>query len=194
MKLRELIRSDFARYIQTYRLRGQPFSKRKVFWESLLFKAGFQAVFLYRISHWFFQKRRVYLAWAFARLNLWLTGAEIEFNAQIGPGFFIAHPMGIVIGRGTEIGEGATLFQGASFGVKSWHPSEITRFPKVGRHCYFFAHSLILGSITLGDYCVVAAGTVVTKDVPNGALARGVPAEIDPDEGRRLIESWIEED
>jgi serine O-acetyltransferase len=193
MKLRELVQSDLARYVQTYRLRRQPFLERKVFWESLLFKAGFQAVLLYRISHWFFQKGWIYGAWALTRLNLWLTGAEIEFNARIGPGFFIAHPVGIVIGRGTELGEGVTLFQGVSFVAKSWHPNEIGRFPKAGKRCYFFAHSLMLGSITIGDDCVVAAGGVVTKDVPDGALARGVPAQIYPDEGRRSIESWTQE-
>ena len=193
MKLKELIQSDFARYVQTYRLRGQPFSERKVFWESLLFKAGFQAVFLYRISHWLFQKGWIHLAWFVTRLNIWFTGAEIEFNARIGPGLFVAHPVGIVIGRGTEMGEGVTLFQGVSFVVKSWHPNEIGRFPKVGNHCYFFSHALVLGGITIGNHCVVAAQAVVTKDLPSGALAKGVPAAIYPGEGKVAIDSWTKE-
>jgi serine O-acetyltransferase len=137
MSLRALMRSDLARFAQTYELRGQPYSKRRVFWESILFKAGFQAVFLYRISHWLFGKGQTYLAWMVARLNLALTGAEIEFNAEIGPGMFIAHPVGIVIGRGTVIGSGVTLFQGVSFGVRSWHPDYIRRFPTVGNNCFF---------------------------------------------------------
>ena len=44
MTLRELIASDLARFTQTYELRGQPFSRRRIFWESVIFKAGFQAV------------------------------------------------------------------------------------------------------------------------------------------------------
>src|SRR5436190_16676411 len=99
--LRELIRSDLGRFTQTHILTGQAHVKRRVFWESLLFKAGFQAVLLYRLSHWLFQRRWVYPAWFLSRLSVALTGAEIEFSAQIGPGMLIAHPVGIVVGRGT---------------------------------------------------------------------------------------------
>ncbi len=193
VKLRELLQSDLARYAQTYRLRKQAVSAAKIFWESFLFKAGFQAVFLYRISHWFYRKGCTYCAWFFARVNVMLTGAEIEFNAQIGPGLLIAHPVGIVIGRGTVIGEGATLFQGVSLGVKSWAPHEITRFPMVGDHCTFFAQAGIFGGVRVGDCCVVAAHAVVIKDLPDGSLARGVPAQIFPEEGRRAVTAWMQE-
>ena len=187
--LRDLIASDLARFGQTYELRGQPFSKRRVFWESLLFKGGFQAVFLYRLSHWLYQKGWLHMAWFVARFNLAFTAAEIEFNAEIGPGMFIAHPGGIVIGRGTVIGSGATIFQGVTFGAESWHPAEIRKFPTVGDNCFFFAHSTILGGIVIKDYSVIAAQTVVTCDMPGGSLAVGVPAKTIPHKGREMIES-----
>lgn len=191
MTLKELIKSDLARYTQTYRLRGQEYSETKIFWESFLFKAGFQAVLLYRLSHACFQKRWIYPAWFLARLNVTLTGAEIEFNAQIGPGLLIAHPVGIVVGRGVVLGEGATLFQGVSLVVKSWAPEEIRNFPYAGDHCYFFAHAVLMGGIKIGDYCAVGAQAVVTKDMPSGSLARGVPAQIFPEEGKKAILSWL---
>lgn len=193
MKLRELIQSDLERFYQTYRLRGQAYSRWKIVLESFFFKAGFQAVFLYRISHRLHQWGLTYLAWFIARLNIFLTGAEIEFNAEIGPGLFISHPVGIVIGRGTVIGRNATLFQGVSFGVKGWHPDDIRKFPKAGDHCFFFAHAVVLGGVTLGDYCLVAANAVVTKDLAEGSLARGVPAESFPHRGKEIISSWFEE-
>lgn len=187
---KDLIRSDLNRYIQTYALRGQKFSKVRVALESFLFKSGFKAVFLYRVSHWFFQKHLTYIAWFFTRLNVILNGAEIEFNARIGPGMFIAHPVGIVIGRGTVIGSGVTLFQGVSFGVKSWRPDEINNFPKVGDNCYFFAHSAILGGITIGSNCVIAANAVLKKDMPDGSMAAGIPAEVREGKGKDMIGSW----
>ncbi len=190
MSFRALIKSDLSRFAQTYSLRGQAFSRRRVFWESFLFKAGFQAVVLYRISHWFYRKKMIYLAWFFSRLNLTLTGAEIEFNAEIGPALFIAHPVGIVIGRGTIIGYGATLFQGVSFGVRSWHPEEITKFPKVGNNCFFFAHSVIVGDVTIGNECVIGTNAVVNCDIPNGSMALGIPAKIFPQKGKEAINSW----
>ncbi len=187
MGLRGLIASDFARYEETYRLRGQSYSRTKVFLESLFLKAGFQAVLLYRLSHWLHTKNLGLLAWMTARLSISFTGAEIEYNAKIGPGLFIAHPVGIVIGRGTEIGSHAALFQGSCFAAKSWHPSEIKKFPKAGDHCFFFAHAVILGGITIGNSCVIGANTVVTKDMPEGSLAKGNPAEIVPDRGREYV-------
>lgn len=190
MTLRELIARDLARFTQTFVLRGQPFSKRRVFWESLIFKAGFQAVLLYRVSHRLYQRGWIYSAWFLSRFSVAVTGADIEFNAEIGPGMFIAHSVGIVVGRGTVIGSEVTLFQGATFGVKGWHPDSIRKFPRVGNRCYFFSGAAVLGDVTIGDECIVGAHAVLTTDLPDGAMALGVPAKIYPGKGREAILSW----
>jgi serine O-acetyltransferase len=190
MTLRELIASDLARFTQTYVLRGQPFSRRRIFWESVIFKAGFQAVLLYRVSHWLYQRGWIYPPWFLSRLSLAITGAEIEFNAEIGPGMFVAHPVGIVVGRGTVIGSDVTLFQGVTFGVRSWHPDQIRKFPRVGNKCFFFSGAAVVGDVTIGDECIVGAHAVVIRDIPTGAMALGVVAEIYPDRGREAILSW----
>ena len=190
MTLRELIASDLARFTQTYELRGQPYSRRRIFWESVIFKAGFQAVLLYRVSHWLYQRGWIYPPWFLSRLSIAITGAEIEFNARIGPGMFVSHPVGIVVGRGTVIGSNVTLFQGVTFGVKSWHPDAITKFPRVGNKCYFFTGAAILGDVTIGDNCIVGAHAVVTSDLPDGSLALGIPAKIYPGKGKEAILSW----
>ena len=185
MTLRELIRSDLSRFTETFALRGQPFSRTKVIFESFVFKAGFQAVVLYRLSHWCHQRRWTYPAWFLARLNTFLTGADIEFNAVIGPGMFISHPVGIVIGRGTRIGRRVTIFQGVTCGVRSWHPDEIRRFPTIGDDCCLFAQATVLGDVHVGNDCIIGAHAVLTQDMPDGALARGVPAVVVPGAGRR---------
>jgi serine O-acetyltransferase len=188
--LGRLIRSDLDRYRETYELRGQPYRPIKVALESLLFKAGFQAVLLYRLSHWLHRRGLTYLAWATSRLNLFLTGAEIEFNAQFGPGLCIAHPSGIMIGRGTTGGSHVTLFQGVSFGVKDWHPENIRRFPEIGSHCTFFSHSAVYGGVRVGDSCIVAGHSVVVADMPEGSLAVGIPAKVIPGRGRQSLTAW----
>lgn len=190
MTLRELIASDLARFTQTFELRGQPYSRRRIFWESVIFKAGFQAVLLYRVSHWLYQRGWIYPPWFLSRVSIAITGAEIEFNARIGPGMFVSHPVGIVVGRGTVIGSNVTLFQGVTFGVKSWHPDAITKFPRVGNKCYFFTDAAVLGDVTIGDNCIVGAHAVVTSDLPDGSLALGIPAKIYPDKGKEAILSW----
>jgi serine O-acetyltransferase len=190
MGLVELIRSDFNRFTETFRLRGQRYNKWKVFLESCLFKAGFQAVLLYRVSHWLHHRGFNHLAWFLTRFSVALTGAEIEYNATIGPGMFIAHAVGLVIGRGTKIGSRVTLFQGVTFGVKNWHPDMIRSFPTVGDNCFFFAHAIVVGGILIGNQCVVGANSVVARDVPDGAMALGVPAAIQPEKGKEAILSW----
>ena len=191
LSLADLIRSDLARFTGTYALRGQPHASTRVIIESLLFKAGFQAVLLYRLSHWLFRRRWIYPAWFVARLNVTLTGAEIEFNASIGPGLMIAHPVGIVVGRGTVIGRNATLFQGTTLAVRSWDPDEIRRFPRLGDNCFLFARSAVFGGVTVGDNCVVAAHSVVLTDVPDGHLAVGAPARLYPDRGHAAVQAWL---
>jgi serine O-acetyltransferase len=185
--LRALIRSDLDRFTETFALRGQPFSRSRVVFESWVFKAGFQAVVLYRIAHWFHERAWTYPAWFFCRLNLALTGADIEFNAEIGPGMFISHPVGIVIGRGTRIGRSVTIFQGVTCGARSWRPEAITRFPTIGDNCYLFAHAAVLGPVRIGNECVVGAHALVTRNLPDRAVARGVPAVIveDPEQALR---------
>lgn len=49
---------------------------------------------------------------------------------------------------------------------------------KIGNRCWVGARAVILKNVELGDGSVVAAGAVVTKSVPAGAVVAGVPARI----------------
>ena len=49
---------------------------------------------------------------------------------------------------------------------------------KIGNNCWIGANVTILGGVSIGDNAVVAAGAVVTKDVPANSLVGGVPAKI----------------
>jgi len=137
----------------------------RVAFESLVFKAGFQAVLLYRISHRLGEAGWTWCAWLVARLNLLLTGADIEFSARIGPGLLVAHPSGIVIGRGTVIGSGATIYQGVTCGIRSWSPGAASAYPRIGDDVVLYARASVLGGIRVGDRAVVGAHVLVTHDV-----------------------------
>ncbi|MCQ5201034.1 sugar O-acetyltransferase, partial [Faecalibacillus faecis] len=47
---------------------------------------------------------------------------------------------------------------------------------KVGKNCWFGADVSVMPGVTSGAGCVIAAGAVVTKDMPNNSLIAGVPA------------------
>lgn len=47
---------------------------------------------------------------------------------------------------------------------------------KIGNHVFIGANATILPGVTVGDYAVIGAGSVVTHDVPAGTVVAGVPA------------------
>jgi acetyltransferase-like isoleucine patch superfamily enzyme len=49
---------------------------------------------------------------------------------------------------------------------------------RVGRNCFIGGESLIMPGVTIGDNCVVGAGSVVTKDVPPRSIVAGNPARV----------------
>ena len=48
----------------------------------------------------------------------------------------------------------------------------------VGDHCWFGANVSVMPGVTIGRGCVIAAGSVVTRDIPDDSLAVGVPAVV----------------
>ena len=49
---------------------------------------------------------------------------------------------------------------------------------KLGKNVWVGAHATILPGVTVGDNAVIAAGAVVTRDVPSNAVVAGVPAKV----------------
>ncbi len=48
----------------------------------------------------------------------------------------------------------------------------------IGDNCWFGANVSVLPGVTIGSGCVIAAGSVVTKDVPCHSMVAGVPAKV----------------
>lgn len=66
---------------------------------------------------------------------------------------------------------------------KKNNESELHKVPEegreivIGRNCYIWNGAIIIGKVSIGDYAVIGAGAVVTKDVPSKTLFGGVPAQ-----------------
>ncbi len=48
----------------------------------------------------------------------------------------------------------------------------------VGKRCWICANTVILPGVTIGDNCVIGAGSVVTRDIPAGSFAAGNPCRV----------------
>lgn len=48
----------------------------------------------------------------------------------------------------------------------------------IGHNCWFGANVTVCPGVTIGDNCVIGAGSVVTRDIPAGHFAAGVPCRV----------------
>jgi len=143
------------------------------FVEILFCYSGLQAIWLHRVSRWFWNKGLKTWARLLSHAGRFLTGVEIHPGAKIGRRFFIDHGMGVVIGETAEIGSDVLLYQGVVLGGVSQKKTK--RHPTVGNKVVIGAGAILLGPIEIGDGARVGAGSVVINDVPKNATVVGVP-------------------
>ncbi len=119
-------------------------------------------------------------------------------NAEIGKNCVLGHS--VYVGRGVKIGNyvklqnRATIYQGVRIEDNVFVGPHVTftndPFPRsyspdweimetlVKKGTSIGAGSIIMCGVTIGDYAMIGAGSVVTKNVPPHALAYGNPAKI----------------
>lgn len=128
-----------------------------------------------------------------------LTGREIDPSVRVLPPFHTDGGRDLHFGRNVFINHRCTAmdFGGIDIGddvmigpnvqlISSGHPLdpttrrlEITRAPiRIGRGAWIAAGATILQGVTVGDDAVVAAGAVVTRDVPARTMTAGIPARV----------------
>lgn len=114
------------------------------------------------------------------------ASSSIEIGDKVGLNgtSIVARSRKISIGFGTQIAPNVTIldFDGHSFfaNEKRWtnHGIENDRDISIGKHCWIGTRSIILKGVEIGDYSVIAAGSVVTRDVPEKTVVAGVPAKV----------------
>ncbi len=144
--------------------------------EVFLLYSGFHAICHHRVAHFYYRHRLFFLARLTSQLNKFFTGVEIHPAAKIGPGFFIDHGTGVVIGETTEIGSNCTIYQGATLGGTGKDVGK--RHPTIGNNVMIGAGAKVLGPFTVGDNSKIAANAVVLDTVPPDSTAVGVPARV----------------
>ena len=144
--------------------------------EVFLLYAGVHATLYHRLAHWLNRHRCRFLARAVSQWSRFWTGIEIHPGAAIRRRFVIDHGTGIVIGETAEIGDDVLIYQGVTLGGTGKDVGK--RHPTIGSNVMIGAGAKVLGPITVHDNTRIAAGAVVLQEVPEGATAVGVPAQI----------------
>lgn len=144
--------------------------------EVILTYPGLHAVMLHRLAHSLWRREFKLFARIIGTFSRWLTGIEIHPGATIGRRFFIDHGMGVVVGETAEIGDDVTLYHGVTLGGTTWNKGK--RHPTLGNGVVIGAGAKVLGPISIADNARVGSNAVVTKDVPEGATAVGIPGRV----------------
>jgi serine O-acetyltransferase len=143
---------------------------------------GLHAVLVYRLGSWARRNvrsplLRLPLAVVLAvlhRVCSILYGIEIDSAAEIGPGLYVAHRGGVVIGP-ARIGSDCNIAHNVTIGVRS---DGVAGVPSLGDRVWIGTGSVLFGPVTLGDGATVGPLTVVARSVPPRTLVMGNPMRV----------------
>jgi UDP-2-acetamido-3-amino-2,3-dideoxy-glucuronate N-acetyltransferase len=121
-----------------------------------------------------------------------LKGASIGKNCNVNSHTFIEND--VILGNNVTVKSGVYLWDGivveedvfigpnATFTNDKYPRSkkypDVFQKTRLKQGCSIGANATVLGGVTIGNYAIVAAGSIVTKDVPDYALVKGSPAGV----------------
>ena len=154
--------------------RRDPAARSKL--EVLLLYQGVHAILYHRAAHFFYRHHLKFIARCISQWSRFWTGIEIHPGAKIGQRLVIDHGMDIVIGETAEIGDDCLIYHGVTLGGTGKDHGK--RHPTIGNNVLISSGAKVLGPFKVGDNSRIAANAVVLREVPEGATAVGIPAEI----------------
>jgi serine O-acetyltransferase len=134
---------------------------------------GLLATSIFRMAHELFLLRVPIIPRIMTEHAHSLTGIDIHPGATIGPGLFIDHGTGVVIGETTIIGTNVRLYQGVTLGALSLprdagvRLQQIKRHPTIEDEVIIYANAIILGGETvIGRRSIIGGNIWLTESVP----------------------------
>lgn len=111
---------------------------------------------------------------------------DYGYNIHVGDFFYSNHNLVITDGAEVSFGDHVFIAPNCCF-TTAEHPIdpeqrkkglEIAKPIRVGNNVWIGAGSTILAGVTIGDDTVIGAGSVVTRSIPSGVVAVGVPCRV----------------
>lgn len=173
--IREVLHEDALAAVE-----GDPAARSVV--EVLLAYPSVRAIGIYRVAHFLHEKRVPLIPRMMTEYVHSRTGIDIHPGATIGPGIFIDHGTGVVIGETAVIGRRCKIYQGVTLGALSvskqgepgWDP--VQRHPTLEDNVTVYAGATILGGRTvIGEGSVIGGNVWLTRSVPAGTKVQIEP-------------------
>ncbi len=144
--------------------------------QCLLYFKGFQAVQCHRVAHHLWTHGRKALALAIQSRVSEVFHVDIHPAARIGRGILVDHATGVVMGETVVVGDNVSILHHVTLGGSG--TGKGVRHPTIGHGVLLGAGVCVLGPVRIGDGAKVGAGSVVVQDIPDHAVAVGVPARV----------------
>ena len=145
----------------------------------MLMHPGVSSVVRYRFQCFFMSNHMGVLGRLLKFLNLVMYGVDIDENARIAGGLYIAHAVSILIVGDVTIGERCALFHQNMICSSPFCEPGMEAGPVViGNDVAFGGGSCAYGNIVLGDGCKIGVNAVVDRSFPAGSVVFGVPARV----------------
>ncbi len=94
---------------------------------------------------------------------------------------YSTEPWLITVGKDCHITDGVkfeTHDGGTLLFRKNIPDLEITKPITIGDECYIGNNVIFLPGVTVGNHCIIGAGAIVSRDIPDNSVAVGVPARV----------------
>jgi serine O-acetyltransferase len=175
LSLAQLIRSDIeVTTHQNFRLYSTAhYWARAVV--KLLLSPNVRVVIVYRIAHWLTKRGLLPLGLILRARGIRMSGAELNPLAEIGPGLYLAHGVGVGIGAYVRIGKNCRLHLGSVIGPQPMG-AETPQYTVIGDNVQIGTHAVIIGGVTIGDGAIIGANAVVMRDVEPYTVVSAAPA------------------
>ena len=133
------------------------------------FHSGQYTIFLYTVARTLFERHpeRSVIADKVYYLNKCMNGLDLFYEVKMPPVFFLDHPLGTVMGRGT-FGNYFTFFQGCTVGGNK------DVYPVMGENVQMLSGSKVVGNSRIGDNVIISANAYVKDtDIPSCSIVFG---------------------
>jgi serine O-acetyltransferase len=133
---------------------------------------------LYKLSRFLYKVRLGFLSSIVKELNLFLFGIEISKKSLVHGGVVFPHPLGVIIGGNSEVGENCKISQGVTLGGNFKRKINGRQFPSIHDNVWILKGAIIVGGVEICNCVIIGPNSVVSRDIIQSGYYAGQPVKL----------------